>query len=100
MQFPIAFGLAGLVAVAIVIAPKSSVSQLPPSTLSSPTPLPTATPSSDQTSSPKRLTITVSVAQPEDLKVKEGQQLQNLSFYRLLKSSFSPVDRDSGFATP
>ncbi len=70
----VGFTLAGVLGLVIVLSPRSLSSQSPPSTISRPVPAPTVTPS--QPISPKRLTITVSVAQPEDLKVKEGQQLQ------------------------
>jgi hypothetical protein len=75
MKVLLTLGLIGMTA-AVVLAPKSSISQSPPSTIPTPapTPVPAVTPS--PLNSPKRLTITVSVAQPEDLKVKEGQQLQ------------------------
>lgn len=61
-------GLVGILVAAVVLSPKSSISQLPPSTI--------AVPSPASTHLPKRLTITVSVSQPDDLKIKEGQQLQ------------------------
>jgi hypothetical protein len=67
----IAVGVTGLT---VALSTKSSISQLPPSTISTPTPAPTVTPT--QTNSPNGLTITVSVAQPEDLKVKENQRIQ------------------------
>lgn len=77
MKVPfVALILAGVTGLTLAVSTKSSISQSPPSTLSSPAPapIPAATPTQDN--SPKRLTIAVSVAQPEDLRVKEGQQLK------------------------
>jgi hypothetical protein len=68
--------LAGVVGLVIVLSPRSLSSQSPPSTVSAPTSTPTPAVTPTQLNSPKRLTIAVSVAQPDDLKVKEGQQLQ------------------------
>lgn len=68
-------GLVGALT-AVILTPKSSFSQLPPSTVF---PSPTATPlpvTPSLPNSPKRLTIIVSVAQPDDLKVKENQHIK------------------------
>lgn len=76
MKVLVTLGLVGILTAAVVLMPKSSISQSPPSTVF---PSPTATPDANTPSpinSPKRLTITVSVAQPEDLKVKEGQSVK------------------------
>lgn len=72
MNLPITLGLAGLVTVAIAFVSLSQpVDQSTPSTAASPIPTPLP-----ETTSPQRLTINVSVAQLEDLKVKEGQTLK------------------------
>jgi multidrug efflux pump subunit AcrA (membrane-fusion protein) len=76
MKVFMTLGLVGILTAAVVLIPKSSISQSPPSTVF---PSPTVTPdpaAPSLTNSPKRLTINVSVAQPDDLKVKEGQSVK------------------------
>lgn len=74
MNLPVTLGLAGLATIAIAyISLSQPVNPSPPSTVSTPTP-PTPSP---QTTSPRRLTITVSVSDPIDLKVNEGDDVQS-----------------------
>lgn len=72
MNLPITLGLAGLATVTIAFVSLSQpIDPSPPSTVSPPTPIP-----SPETTSPRRLTITVSVTDPIDLKVKEGDDVE------------------------
>lgn len=80
MNLPITFGLAGLVTATIAFIPTDQpAAQLPPSTVSTPAPTPSPvreTAPLEQATSPRRLTITVSVTDPIDLKVKEGDTVK------------------------
>ena len=66
----ISFGIAGIGATVLALSPALNVST------SSSNPAPVATESSSPTAAPRRLTVTVKVAEPEDLKVQEGDTIK------------------------